>query len=120
MYGGWSGGTPDDCGFTTILKSSGGALSVTHTMGSHYGMRVLVSGWWLAAGSDITMTVNLPTTPKTGTLAYPSPDPRVGDTNSPYCAGSRAVNYDSGVFSGESTSSVTVSFTSGSTSWGIR
>lgn len=125
QYGNWTGGAPYDCGITvTVLKPSplGGTLQVNNYLGSHYGMRVLVSVWWFAGTKDkVVVKALLPNSSQqfTADIAFTAGNMTTSN-NSLYCTGSYATNFDSGVFNGASSTYITIQFSSASSDWGIR
>lgn len=125
MYGNWTDGTPDNCLFTTILKPTvSTGVKVTNYLGKHYGLRIIVSAWWLGPNYyDLDIDVYFPSTSVTKTFSIYVNTSQSTSNNSQYCANSQATNFDSGVFAGNSSTSVTITFrshTSAYTNFGIR
>lgn len=126
MYGNWTQGTPYNCLYTTVLKPSVvGGVKVNNYLGKHYGLRIIVSAWWLGPTNyyDIDIDVFFPSTSTTKTLTIALTTAQSPSNNSQYCTDSKAANYDSGVFAGKSSSYVTITFRSNSSSYtnfGIR
>lgn len=101
METGWTGGTGvySACGIISVLRATGtSTITVTHTLQSHYKVRIMVSLWWFS-GTSANITVQLATstnanigndtaapTGVAGTIA--------GASLNPYCANSQATNFE--------------------------
>lgn len=60
-YGNWTGGTNLDCQFTTLLIPSpaGGSMQVNNYLGKHYGLRIVVSLWWVTSTGSTNSLIRL-------------------------------------------------------------
>jgi len=96
-------------------------MQVNNYITKQYGFRLLVSAWWFtSSGANIIVTF----LDSSGNTLIPKnilfSTAQTTTNNSVYCTTSYATNYDSGVIEKTSTNYVTVRFSSGSSSWGIR
>lgn len=115
------------CGIVSVLRGTGSdIITITHTLQSHYKVRIRVSLWWFS-GTSAGIIVQLATntnanigndtaTPKgvAGTIA--------GASLNPYCANSQATNFELVVIDTNSYNNVKVNFKSTVTpsDWGLR
>jgi hypothetical protein len=114
---GWSGGTPTDCEYTTILKSTGGNIVRSHTLSPHYQVRILASLWWM---NSFTGHITITVTSTAGTLkTITTSAPTSVTNNTRYCLNSRATNIDE-TFSTNFATSITVTISGSGSNWGIR
>jgi len=51
--GNWTGAQTTNCQYTSLLTLAVGATEIENViyLDAHYGLRLLVSGWWLTLGS---------------------------------------------------------------------
>lgn len=107
-----------------MQPDAGNGFKVSNYLGKHYGLRIVVSAWWLGPNYyDLDIDVYFPSTSTTYTIPIYFNTSQSTSNNSQYCANSQATNFDSGVFAGKSSTYVTITFRShfsNETSFGIR
>ena len=129
----WGGGEANPfsgCGTITVLRGvSNDIIYTTHSLNTHYMVRIKVSLWWFSGTSAITIKLYNNLTPFTYLGGYQtnytdSTNGNAGNIagsayNGSYCA-AIATNVDFTITTSASNNNVKVKFTSASAYWGIR